>query len=113
MNGVPFHKSDEVRVGDEIHIEIHLGIPGSASWDRESEVIAKWMTRKGNPRAVVRIVPTQAEIGNNNAGSGDMWADCVFVAQPCTNCGDRWTVMCAASEVTRQRILAELNANYR
>jgi len=113
MSGVSFRKSDKVSVGDEIHIELDLGVPGSPSWDRKSEVIATWMTHKGNPRAVVRIVPSQAEVGNNNAGSGDMWADCVFVARPCTSCGDRWIAMYGASEVTRQRKLAELNANYR
>ena len=102
---------DEVSVGDEIRIEIGLGTTDGPTWKQVGEVIAEW-NEEDDQRAIVRVVSSLDEDGDNDTSSGDTWTDCLFVAQPCRGCGDNWVAMYEASELTRQRVQAERDANY-
>ena len=102
---------DEVSVGDEIRIEIGLGTTDGPTWKQVGEVIAAWENLKNRPRVVVRVVSSLDEDGGNDTSSGDIWTDCLFVSGLCPCCGDNWVAMYEASELTRQRVQAERDAN--
>ena len=105
-----FSESNEVSVGDEIRIEISLCTPDGPIWKQVGEVISEWW-EEDDQRAVVRVVSSLDEDGDNDTSSGDIWTDCLFVSGLCPCCGDEWTAIYAASEATRQRVQAERDAN--